>query len=123
MIRDWVLTHSPDNPIISGAFITGLFSGITGSASGGMTIMLEGMGTKYLEMANAVGMNPEIIHRIITFAGSFGTLPHCGAVITLLATCGLSHKESYRDIFITAVLVPLIAMVVTISLNNLFGTF
>lgn len=123
LIRDWVLSHSLDNPIISGAFITGLFSGITGSASGGMTIMLEGMGAKYLEMVNAIGMNPEIIHRIIAFAGSFGTLPHCGAVITLLATCGLSHKESYRDIFITAVLVPIIAMVITILLNNLFGTF
>jgi H+/gluconate symporter-like permease len=32
-------------------------------------------------------------------SGGMDTLPHNGAVITLLAVCGLTHKQSYKDIF------------------------
>ncbi|MEI9985990.1 MAG: hypothetical protein WDN69_24065 [Aliidongia sp.] len=28
------------------------------------------------------------------------TLPHNGAVITLLAVTGLTHRQSYKDIFV-----------------------
>jgi H+/gluconate symporter-like permease len=31
--------------------------------------------------------------------GGMDTLPHNGAVITLLAVAGLTHKQSYKDIF------------------------
>ena len=32
-------------------------------------------------------------------SGGMDTLPHNGAVITLLAVCGLTHRQSYKDIF------------------------
>jgi H+/gluconate symporter-like permease len=32
------------------------------------------------------------------------TLPHNGAVITLLAVTGLTHRESYREIFAVTVI-------------------
>jgi H+/gluconate symporter-like permease len=32
------------------------------------------------------------------------TLPHNGAVITLLTITGLTHRESYRDIFAVTVI-------------------
>jgi H+/gluconate symporter-like permease len=32
-------------------------------------------------------------------SGGMDTLPHNGAVITLLAVSGLTHKQSYKDIF------------------------
>ena len=31
-------------------------------------------------------------------SGGMDTLPHNGAVITLLAVCGLTHRQSYKDI-------------------------
>ena len=124
MIREWILSISPSNPTISSAFVTSLLAGITGSASGGMSIALETLGAKYLEMANAVGMSPEILHRVVSIAsGSLDTLPHNGAVITLLAICKLTHKESYKDIFIAALICPLLVTVAVIIINSMFGTF
>jgi H+/gluconate symporter-like permease len=32
-------------------------------------------------------------------SGGMDTLPHNGAVITLLAVTGLTHRQSYGDIF------------------------
>ena len=40
------------------------------------------------------------MHRVAAMAsGGMDTLPHNGAVITLLAVCGLTHRQSYKDIF------------------------
>lgn len=124
VIKDWILSIAPGNPTISSAFVTSVLSGITGSASGGMSIALETLGPKYLAMANSIGMNPEILHRIVAISsGSLDTLPHNGAVITLLAICGLTHKESYRDIFVVSLASPLIVTTIIISIGCLFGTF
>jgi H+/gluconate symporter-like permease len=45
-------------------------------------------------------------------------LPHNGAVITLLTICGLTHKQSYFDIGIVTVVVPLIGMGLVIALAS-----
>jgi H+/gluconate symporter-like permease len=117
LVRNWILSLSPENPIISSAIASSVLSGITGSASGGLTIALETLGSKYVEMINATGMNPEIIHRIVAIAsGSLDILPHNGAIVSLLAICGLTHKESYKDIFIGALLVQLIITIMVVVL-------
>ena len=42
----------------------------------------------------------EVLHRVAAMAsGGMDTLPHNGAVITLLAVTGLTHRQAYRDIF------------------------
>ncbi|MDR1982337.1 MAG: GntP family permease [Holosporaceae bacterium] len=124
VVRNWILSLSPDNPIISSAVATGVLSGITGSASGGLSITLETLGAKYLEMINAIGMNPEIMHRIVAVAsGSLDILPHNGAIISLLAICGLTHKESYKDIFVSSLLVQLTMTVVVVAIAMTFGSF
>ncbi|BAU29220.1 hypothetical protein DFP93_11716 [Aneurinibacillus soli] len=80
--------------------IIALLPGITGSASGGMSIALATMGDKYLEQAEKLGINPEVMHRVASMAsGGMDTLPRNGAVITLLAVAGLTHRQSYIDIF------------------------
>src|SRR5262249_39969262 len=77
-----------------------LLAAMTGSASGGLSIALEVMGGLYLEAARAQGISPELLHRIAAMAsGGMDTLPHNGAVITLLAITGLTHRQSYPDIF------------------------
>lgn len=98
-IQESILGAS-SHPLVSEAVAVNVLAGVTGSASGGMSIALEVMGKQYLEMANASGISPELLHRIASMAsGGMDTLPHNGAVITLLAITGLTHRQSYKDIF------------------------
>nr|WP_218588626.1 GntP family permease [Marivita hallyeonensis] len=111
-------------PLVSLAVSTGLLAGLTGSASGGMSIALEAVGAQYLEQAQAMGLSPDLLHRVTTLAtGGLDALPHNGAVITLLAICGLTHRDSYGDIAVVAVVIPLIALVAVVILGTLFGSF
>src|SRR5205814_2437775 len=87
--------------LISEATAVNVLAGITGSASGGLSIALEVMGARYLEMARAQGISPDLLHRVASMAsGGMDTLPHNGAVITLLAITGLTHRQSYKDVFV-----------------------
>ena len=122
-IKDAVLGVS-SNPLISLALSVNVLAGVTGSASGGMSIALETLGDQFKEMAIAQGIDLELVHRVTAIAsGGFDALPHNGAVITLLAICGLSHRQSYKDIAVVAIAVPVLAVVVVILLGTLFGSF
>ncbi len=124
VIRDWVVTVGGDNPLISLAIGTSLLAGMTGSASGGMSIALSTLGETYLEMGQAAGIAPALLHRVTAVAtGGLDALPHNGAVITLLTICGLTHKEAYKDIAVVAVLIPILALIVLVTLGTLFGSF
>ena len=107
--------------IISEALSVNLICGLTASASGGLTITLDALAPTYLQMASALNISPEILHRIASLAcGGLDTLPHNGAVITTLAICGLTHKQSYKDIFITSVVIPIAVtaiIVIAVSLT------
>ena len=103
------------NPLIGTAISASTLAGVTGSASGGLSIALETMGAKFLEIANAQGINPEVLHRVAAIAcGGMDTLPHNGAVITLLGITGMKHKESYADIGMCTAVIPTIAVIVII---------
>ncbi|MBE6069520.1 MAG: GntP family permease [Clostridium lundense] len=105
----------PGTPLISLSVSTSVLAGITGSASGGMSIALGALGDIYMQKALAMGMNPEVFHRIAAIAcGGFDTLPHNGAVITLLGITGLTHKDSYADIGMCTVVIPVVATAVCI---------
>jgi H+/gluconate symporter-like permease len=124
IVRDFVVNLSPGNPLISEAIAVTTLAGITGSASGGLSIALSTLGATYLQLANESGTSPELLHRVASMAsGAFDTLPHNGAVITLLAITKLTHKTSYADIFVVAVVVPALATVVVIILGSMLGSF
>lgn len=124
LLKEAVMNISPSNPLISEAVAINALAGITGSASGGMSIGLEVLGAKYLEMAQQLNISPELLHRVAALSsGGFDTLPHNGAVISLLAICGLTHKDSYLDIFMTAVAIPVVSTVTVIILGTMFGSF
>jgi H+/gluconate symporter-like permease len=109
-------------PLASEFFTVNILAGITGSASGGMSIALSIMSKDWLAWANQVGLSPEMLHRMASIAsGGMDTLPHNGAVITLLAVCGLTHVQSYKDIGVTCVLLPFAVGVVMIVLHQLTG--
>ncbi|GHT94677.1 citrate transporter [Alphaproteobacteria bacterium] len=123
-IKDGIIALSSGNPIISGSVVTGILSAITGSASGGISISMQTLGAKLLEMANQAHIAPEALHRIIALSSSaLHAFPHNGAVITLFAICGLTHRDSYKDILVVAMLVPLVATVATMLIYNVFGSF
>ncbi|EGQ20439.1 UIT2 family protein [Sporosarcina newyorkensis 2681] len=108
------------NPLISEAISVNVLAGATGSASGGMGIALEALGSKYYQIALDTGMSPEAFHRVASLSsGGLDTLPHNGAVLTLLAITGLTHKESYKEIFVVAVLIPVISVAAVILLSSL----
>ena len=101
-----------DGPLGSAVITTLIMCGITGSASGGETIALGMLGDQWLAMANQIGMSPEVLHRIVALASEcIDTPPHSGALITLMAVCGLNHKESYYDVFILTLLKTSVAFI------------
>lgn len=124
LIRDSVVQLGGDNPLISLAIAVNILAGMTGSASGGMSIALATLGDTYLEMARVAGIDPDLLHRVTAVAtGGLDTLPHNGAVITLLAIAGLTHRQAYFDLAMVAMLVPFISLVVLIGLGTVFGSF
>jgi H+/gluconate symporter-like permease len=123
-ISSGVLSLGGENPLVSLSLSVSVLAGITGSASGGMSIVLQAMGAKFAEMAVASGISLDLLHRITALAaGGLDCLPHGGAVITLLQICNLSHRDSYLDIFAVSVAGPIIALVAVIILGSLFGSF
>lgn len=121
-ITDAMLGLSEGNPLVSVAVSVTTLSAITGSASGGMSIALDALGAQFVQLAAATNTSLEAMHRITSVAsGALDALPHNGAVITVLGICGLSHREAYGDIFVVAVLVPMIALVAIILLGTVFG--
>ncbi|MBS3985378.1 MAG: GntP family permease [Selenomonadales bacterium] len=108
------------NPLISLSLAVNALAGATGSASGGLGIALRALGAEYLALAQATGLNPEALHRIASLSsGGLDTLPHNGAVLTLLAVTGLTHQDSYFDIFVVSLLMPVLATVVAIVLASM----
>lgn len=115
---------SDGDVVISAALSSGALAGITGSASGGMSIALNVLGPSLSAQAAVQGVDPALLHRVVAVAtGGLDTLPHNGAVITLLTICGMTHREAYWDIFVVAVVVPTIACAVIIGLGMIFGSF
>lgn len=101
------------NPLVNEAITVTALAGITGSASGGMGIALAAMADTFISNAQAMGIPMEVLHRVAAMAsGGMDTLPHNGAVITLLAVTGLSHKQSYKDIFVITSIKTLAVFVV-----------
>ena len=124
LIRDAVLGIAPGNPLVSMSIAVNILAGITGSASGGMSIALQTLGDTWLEMGRAAGIAPDLLHRVTAIAtGGLDALPHNGAVITLLGICKLTHRQSYLDIFVVAVVIPLLALLSVVVLGTVFGSF
>jgi H+/gluconate symporter-like permease len=122
-VRDWVLSIE-GGPLVSLAVATNVLAALTGSASGGLTIALDALGNAYMELAAGKDIDPALMHRVAVIgSGTLDSLPHNGAVVTLLALCGLTHRESYFDMVMVAIVGAIIALVVVIALGSAVGSF
>jgi len=123
IVRNSVLSIE-GGPLVSLAVATNLLAALTGSASGGLTIALDALGNTYMRLAAEHGIDPALLHRIaVLSAGTLDSLPQNGAVVTLLAVCGSTHRESYFDIVMAAIVGPIIALATVIGLGSVFGSF
>ncbi len=114
IIKEAVLNVAPGNPLLSEVVAVNVLAGITGSASGGLSIALEALGDTYYQLAQQHQVPLEWMHRLASMAsGGLDTLPHNGAIITLLTVCGLTHRQSYKDIAVVSLAIPLTITVVT----------
>lgn len=105
--------HIGGTPLVSEGVTITTLAAITGSASGGMSIALDLMAKDWLSWANSIGMSPEVLHRVAAMAsGGLDSMPHNGVIITLLAICGLTHKQAYPDIFALVLIKTVIAFVI-----------
>ena len=113
-------TNMGGSPLISFSLGTALLSGACGSGSGGLTLALETLAPRYIEM----GINPGVLHKIASAACiTLDSLPHNGVMVTVLACCHLTHKEGYRHLFAITVVGSTIILIETIILASIFYPF
>jgi len=122
-VRDWVLSIE-GGPLVSLAVATNILAALTGSASGGLTIALDALGQTYVDIAARSGIDLALMHRVAVIgSGTLDILPHNGAVVSLLAICGLTHRDSYLDIVMVGIVSSLLALVIVIALGSVVGSF
>ena len=111
-------------PLVSLAVATNVLAALTGSASGGLTIALQSLAATYMELAQTLGIDPALMHRVsVIGAGTLDSLPHNGAVVTLLAVCGSTHREGYMNIVVVGIVGPIIGLAAVIALGSALGSF
>lgn len=123
VVREGLRSLASD-PVVSLWLVVTVLAAMTGSASGGMSLALGAMGEYYARAAEAAKIDPQIMHRIASMgSAAMDILPHNGAVITLLAICGLTHKQSYFDLFVVGSLTAFSASLLVLGLYLTIGVF
>lgn len=113
-----------ENALITSVLATSGIAAVTGSASGGLTISLETFGGQLATIAADQGISMELMHRATAISATgLDSLPHNGAIITLLLVTGLTHRESYKDIGVVTLIIPVVSLLIVATLGLTFGTF
>ena len=116
IITDAVDKLAQGNGLIYEFISINLLAGVTGSASGGLSIALTTLADRLL----ATGINPEILHRVASIsANGLDSMPWCGAVMTMFAVCGVTHKDSYRDVAVVNIGITMTGAVLAILLGTM----
>ena len=117
-VRDWVVGIE-GGPLVSLAVATNVLAALTGSA-----FALDALGATYMKIAAETGLNPALMHRVAVIgSGTLDLLPHNGAVVSLLAIYGVSHRQGYFDIVMAGIVGAILALVAVILFGSLFGSF
>ena len=123
VVRDSVFGMGA-NALVTSVVSVSITAGLTGSSSGGMTIALNALGDDLRQLAEQEGISMEAMHRLTAMAaGGLDTLPHSGAVVTLLIVCGLTHRQSYKDIGMVTLGIPVIVIAGMVALVSAVGAF
>lgn len=111
-----IILNIPGPPVISLTVLTSAMAAITGSSSGALGIVMPNFAQYYLD----AGVSPEIIHRVAAVASNILTIvPQSGVFLTFLSLTSLSHKNGFKQTFITVFGSTLVAESI-IMLTSLF---
>jgi H+/gluconate symporter-like permease len=122
-VRDALLAVG-GGPLISLTIAVNALAALTGTASGGMAIVLNILGDTFLRLAAEHGIDPALMHRVTTIgAGTLDALPHNGTVLLLFQISGLTHRESYFDMVMTVIVTCIVALGAVLVLGTVFGSF
>src|SRR5699024_12648049 len=103
-----LITSIHFSPMISVAALSVLLSGIIGSSSVAIGIVMNTLAPGYI----ALGINPELFHRITVIAAATLTaMPQSGVVITFNNLTGLSIKHGFIHQFIITNVAHLLALI------------
>jgi len=119
LVRDRV-SSIEGGPLVSLAIATAILPALTDSAPSGLTIALDTLGKTYLRLASQHCIGLVLLHRVAVT--SVGTL-NSGAVVTLLAVCGVTHRDSCAYIFVVAIIGGSSRSPPSIVLRSNFGLF
>lgn len=97
--------------LVKVAAITTIIAGITGSASGGLTIALELFGETFISWVTRRDHPPGGLHRL----RRTGHLPWNGTVVMLFALSGVSYKKGYKHVAMETVILPLLSLILYLS--------
>jgi H+/gluconate symporter-like permease len=123
VVRDAVL-QVPGGPLVSLVVAMNALAALTGTASGGMAIALNALGSEYMRLALEHGIDPALMHRLtVISAGTLDALPHNGTVLLLLQISKQTHAESYFDMVMTVIVGVIISLAVVFALGSMFGSF
>ena len=110
------IINIPVSGISKIAAMTTIVAGITGSASGGLTMVMELFGQEFLTW----GYSPEIVHRVAAIAsGGLDTLPWNGTVVMLFALSGVEYRKGYKMVAVESVILPLLSLIPAILVHYL----
>ncbi|MDO5322431.1 MAG: hypothetical protein Q4G06_00295 [Clostridia bacterium] len=116
LIAEGLTKVSFGNPYLYTIIAVAVIAAISGSAYGSMRIASTAIGEKVL----ALGGNPQTISRLMTMSSlSFDSLPHNSAIVLVLNYCGVSHKDGYKYLGVTTVLMPLLVSILGVILGTL----
>jgi H+/gluconate symporter-like permease len=123
VVRDAVFSIR-GGPLVTLTVAMNVLAGLTGTASGGMAIVLNAFGDNFMQLGAEHGIDPALMHRVTTIsAGTLDALPHNGTVLLLLNISGLTHRESYFDMVMTVIVSVIIALIAVLVLGSVFGSF
>ena len=121
LVKSALINVAPGYPLVSASLAVNVLAGITGSASGGLSIALAALGDTYRQLALDHGISLELLHRVVAMSsGGLDTLPHNGAIITLLLICGLTHRQSYKDLGVVTLVIPFSVVFAATTLLSVF---
>ena len=110
---NWVSSFS-GSPLISWAAAVMVISGATGSGSGGVALACSTLAEHYL----ATGADPAILHKIASCACIvLDSMPWNGVMITTMQACDLTHKESYKHLFVITVVLAFVNLCLCVLLG------
>ncbi len=101
------VTGMDDSSLLSAAIAITAVAGVTGSASGGQTIVLPELAPHYLDS----GVDPEQLHRITAISsGALDSMPHNGYVVTTIRViCNETHRSAYLPMAALTMIIPLLS--------------